>query len=572
MTPENTVFFSSCDDYYAVYTIASLLTVRDYVPKAKLALIGSSFSSRTIKLLERHNTAYYELDLSKEFFAHWPPYPVEGYYFAGPELFHKKGFRYSVYLDGDVLCTANPLTIQEPTFLAGVAGPIGKAIFIGKEDWKTIKKKWPEKSCCNKRTQAGVVYFNNKYAAKSHFLAKITELFKECVDLGIPRKDDDSLLALFERVRLKDYEIDIVDNIYNFVPQFNSWSYPINDLRFFHFSLDKPWKYHPYSHEDSGQAIFNPYVKQWRKKLFYVSKRRWLKGYISSELFYRLVGLSKKVKDGLRKEWQAFRGLRYHIWKRRKNNKKAPLKVFWANERINFGDLINADIIKALFGYEIIWTEATKCQLIGVGSILTFFDKANNSYVWGTGIIEDGEDLVDKMIKYCAVRGKLTRSRIGKKWEDIPLGDPGLLINLVYPVSGEKNHKIGVMPHYVDEHHPIIEKMRKDERFVVLSPESNPRDNAEQISQCDLLLSSSLHGLIFADSLGIPNAHIQLSDEVTGGSYKFKDYYSSVGRKYEIASLEKIFEDDYLNGLRCRYSRIKNLKAIQRKLIKSFPF
>lgn len=43
---------------------------------------------------------------------------------------------------------------------------------------------------------------------------------------------------------------------------------------------------------------------------------------------------------------------------------------------------------------------------------------------------------------------------------------------------------------------------------------------------CKCILSSSLHGLIFADALGIPNRRIVLSDEIIGGDLKFDDYYS----------------------------------------------
>ncbi len=47
------------------------------------------------------------------------------------------------------------------------------------------------------------------------------------------------------------------------------------------------------------------------------------------------------------------------------------------------------------------------------------------------------------------------------------------------------------------------------------------------IDQCEYILSSTLHGLIVADSLGIPNAWIE-SPDLTGGRFKFDDYYSSL--------------------------------------------
>ena len=48
-----------------------------------------------------------------------------------------------------------------------------------------------------------------------------------------------------------------------------------------------------------------------------------------------------------------------------------------------------------------------------------------------------------------------------------------------------------------------------------------------QLSKCKRVISSSLHDLILADSLVIPNIRIILSNKIYGGNFKFNDYYSS---------------------------------------------
>ena len=58
----------------------------------------------------------------------------------------------------------------------------------------------------------------------------------------------------------------------------------------------------------------------------------------------------------------------------------------------------------------------------------------------------------------------------------------------------------------------------------------------DQICECDFIFSSSLHGIIFSHSLGIPAIHLEnivLMDDTE--NFKFKDYYS-VLRKFIMLS------------------------------------
>ena len=87
-----------------------------------------------------------------------------------------------------------------------------------------------------------------------------------------------------------------------------------------------------------------------------------------------------------------------------------------------------------------------------------------------------------------------------------------------------------------------------------------------------MILSSSLHGMIFADSYDIPNAHLLLSKKVIGGDYKFKDYRSGVGREYIAIRKKTLLDIDALNDALKEYRPIKNKPKIQRKLIKAFPY
>jgi hypothetical protein len=118
----------------------------------------------------------------------------------------------------------------------------------------------------------------------------------------------------------------------------------------------------------------------------------------------------------------------------------------------------------------------------------------------------------------------------------------------------------------------LLKHFQSDNRFEIILPTDPPDVVISKISACKMIFSSSLHGLIVADSYSIPNYWIKLSDRLTGGDYKFKDYYSAIGKPPVQADLEQIFNDEYLESLYESWTPIRNLKRIQQNLIGAFPF
>jgi hypothetical protein len=116
--------------------------------------------------------------------------------------------------------------------------------------------------------------------------------------------------------------------------------------------------------------------------------------------------------------------------------------------------------------------------------------------------------------------------------------------------------------------------------FKVISVAQPPEEVADQIKSCKLILSSSLHGLIVSDSLGVPNVHLMLSDNLKsphhlrGGEHKFRDYYSAIDKKYTNFNPRSrdLLDKSEHNRLIEEYDPIGNLSEIQRKLIKAFPY
>lgn len=92
----------------------------------------------------------------------------------------------------------------------------------------------------------------------------------------------------------------------------------------------------------------------------------------------------------------------------------------------------------------------------------------------------------------------------------------------------KKRYVLGVIPHYKDARSELVAEARSMGASVrVIDIGWSPSEVAHEIASCDAVLSSSLHGLIFSDALGVPNAHVRLGGRLKGGLYKFHDYYSA---------------------------------------------
>ncbi|WDH79453.1 polysaccharide pyruvyl transferase family protein [Microbacterium esteraromaticum] len=65
-------------------------------------------------------------------------------------------------------------------------------------------------------------------------------------------------------------------------------------------------------------------------------------------------------------------------------------------------------------------------------------------------------------------------------------------------------------------------------RGVAIDVRDKPRKVCRQISGCSAIISTSLHGLIVADSYGVPAAWSMLPPTLYGGDFKFLDHESVV--------------------------------------------
>lgn len=200
----------------------------------------------------------------------------------------------------------------------------------------------------------------------------------------------------------------------------------------------------------------------------------------------------------------------------------------------NWGDALNRPLFNFLAQQECDFKSMfgdgyrSHPHILGIGSILSH--AGGNATVWGSGFIQSGGRIAEAPRKICAVRGPRSRKRLVELKFKCPeiYGDPALLYPLVYNPTPTKKYKWGVIPHYVDFEDPFCATCTD---CLVIDIRKPINEVVDQLIQCERIISSSLHGLIAADSYRIPSTWIRLSDKVVGGDFKFLDYFESVGRR-----------------------------------------
>lgn len=210
----------------------------------------------------------------------------------------------------------------------------------------------------------------------------------------------------------------------------------------------------------------------------------------------------------------------------------------------NWGDDLNYYLIslmtkRTVIFYHNFWL-GRKLKQINYLCIGTLLDAVNYSnkqtIVWGSGVSGLERSFI-KPQKICSIRGYKTKDFINKYGVECPdiVGDPALLLPKYYmPKSNEKKYKLGLVPHVTDLGHLIVQKIREKHPEILIIDLAHYKkwtDVIDEICSCEVIASSSLHGLITSDAYGVPNCWIKLGDKVCGGlSFKFLDYFSSVGR------------------------------------------
>ncbi len=241
------------------------------------------------------------------------------------------------------------------------------------------------------------------------------------------------------------------------------------------------------------------------------------------------------------------------------------------NGRENVGDYISCVIFDwILEKNHLIAKEGKRAHLFTVGSILGI--SRADGVVWGSGVISAYKirNVIKRSnyIKYDirALRGPITRDicfAAGYDCRDVPLGDPGVLLPLIVEKKKtDKKYRYCLINHYVNEEHT---KITEADGITISAGTNDYRSFVDRICESEIVISSSLHGIILAEAYGVPA--IWLLENMEGKTLKYYDYYYSTNR-YSIPVARNLDEALTIKPIHLP----ENLEKMQCDLLKAFPY
>ena len=242
----------------------------------------------------------------------------------------------------------------------------------------------------------------------------------------------------------------------------------------------------------------------------------------------------------------------------------------------NLGDYLGGVIVRYLLnekGIDLDQWIPNKCHLFAVGSNIIGSGIRGNyqdATIWGSGCIHKPtrqerffQKISKRKLDIRAVRGPLTREVMIQLGHDCPekFGDPAILMPLIFQPSYEKKRHHLIIPQFYSEC-----KFRDEHpgEFMISMNTNDFESVINEIAASEIVYTSSLHGIILAESYGVPAVFFRgLAKDI---DFKYKDYYYSTGRK------DVILSDTYENALKVSPPQLPDLSKLQKGLLDTFPY
>ena len=204
----------------------------------------------------------------------------------------------------------------------------------------------------------------------------------------------------------------------------------------------------------------------------------------------------------------------------------------------NFGDYAVPPIVGRITGLPIAPPAGAGPMLYTIGSLIQILSEGDA--VWGTGLNGGTAELwkVPRELHVFATRGPISLEFLRRHGFDTRrvsrIFDPGSLVGALFAdeiawlraKSAHRRRNFILIPHYRDE--CAMRRIYAAHADHIVSVDTPFLELLGEILSADLVVSSSLHGLVMAEALGVPAVwHRPLMGE---DELKFNDYYLGTDR------------------------------------------
>lgn len=281
-----------------------------------------------------------------------------------------------------------------------------------------------------------------------------------------------------------------------------------------------------------------------------------------------------KTKIGNALKWKTYYAVRFCLrnkiilddLSRRTERNKVNLHWWSLREKDieNLGDMLSEVIVNNVLALNKI--DANKKvsntrHLYAIGSILD--SGYQDATIWGSGFwYSPATNVFWKNIRKLdirAVRGPRTRETLQNLGYDCPeiYGDPAILLPLFYRQIKKGQEGIKIVSHYSENNYS------KFTNIEIRTTMDSWKRVVDEICSADLIISSTLHGIILAEAYGVPA--IMLKQKNCSDLYKYEDYYWGTGRT--VFPVATSVED----ALTFKAPELPDLRDMQKKLLNVFP-
>lgn len=214
-------------------------------------------------------------------------------------------------------------------------------------------------------------------------------------------------------------------------------------------------------------------------------------------------------------------------------------------------------------GYRPVWvSKKYQGKILACGSVIG--SVRPHDVIVGAGLIRDEAFTLPPNVTVVALRGPLTADLLKVETQDVLFGDPGLLAPEIMGISrDDRAERISVVPHQVDfaAVRSYLANSPVNSDAILVNVEETPAKVVGDIARSRACVSTSLHGLIIAEALGIPAIWATMHGPLEGGTFKFRDYYLSTARTQdsplEMAEALEIAKDVEGHGFQPDTSSLK---------------